>query len=184
MSEKVDKVLSGIIIILIIVVVWKWFQSSSSCDNKVLPCGCKMGQCACAQISRQMPQRQMPQRQMPQRQMSYGSGFEGSNKQVGKIDAPTELNNAGTPVDDDIEAIKKSHDEYQKGNGFNGLAQGSSSNTVLEETGRSYGTSNFVGLTARKFCKAREMARPAPESRVVPSQAIEEACHVDIYDMV
>jgi hypothetical protein len=179
MSEKVDKVLSGIIIILIVVVIWKWFQSSNSCDSNMLPCGCKIGQCGCAQISRQAPQRQAYQRQMP-----YSSGFEGSNKQVGKIDTPAELTSSGVPIDDDIAAIKKSHSEYTNGNGFSGLAQGSSSNTVLEETGRSYGTANFVGLTARKFCKARELARPAAESRIVPSQSIEESCHVNMLDLV
>ena len=180
MSEKVDKVLSGIIIILIVVVVWKWFQSSNSCSDDVLPCGCKMGQCNCAQISRQMPQRQMPQRQMS----CNGSGFTGNNNKIGKVEPKIKLTVNGVPEDSDLDAIIESHDSYIKGNGFNGLAQGSSSNTVLEETGRSYGTSDFVGLTARKFCKARELARPASESRVVPSNAIEESCHIDMNELV
>jgi hypothetical protein len=179
MSEKVDKVLSGIIIILIVVVIWKWFQSSSSCGAALLPCGCNIGKCGCTQISRQIPQRQMPQRQS-----NCSSGFEGSNKQVGKIDSPAELSEYGVPLDPELDVVIKSHAEYNSGNGFNGLAQGSSSNTVLEETGRSYGTANFVGLTARKFCKARELARPAAESRVVPSSSIEEACHINMLDLV
>jgi hypothetical protein len=61
---------------------------------------------------------------------------------------------------------------------MNGVPTGASSCTTLEETGRSYGTANYVGLTGPKWCKARQLATPAPDARVTPSQNIEEWCNI------
>jgi hypothetical protein len=80
--------------------------------------------------------------------------------------------------------IYKSQSDYINGLGFSGLPTGSSHETVLEETGRSYGTADFVGLTARKFCKARQMATPAEDARTVPTETIKEWCNIDMMELV
>lgn len=80
--------------------------------------------------------------------------------------------------------IYKSQNDYINGLGFAGLPTGSSHETILEETGRSYGTANFVGLTARKFCKARQLATPASDARSVPSETVKEWCNIDMTEMI
>lgn len=80
--------------------------------------------------------------------------------------------------------VIKSQQDYLGGLGFSGLPTGSSHDTTLEETGRSYGTASFVGLTQRKFCKARQMATPAPHARSVPTETIKEWCNVDMDELV
>ena len=80
--------------------------------------------------------------------------------------------------------IYKSQNDYINGLGFAGLPTGSSHETVLEETGRSYGTADYVGLTARKFCKARQMATPAEDARTVPTETVKEWCNIDMMELV
>jgi hypothetical protein len=82
------------------------------------------------------------------------------------------------------DTVGTSHQKWCDSLNFNGLSTGASSCTTLEETGRSYGTADFVGLTARKFCKARQMATPADDSRVTPSQSIEEWCHIAMDSLI
>jgi hypothetical protein len=80
--------------------------------------------------------------------------------------------------------VSNSHQKWCDSLNFNGLSTGASSCTTLEETGRSYGTADFVGLTSRKWCKARQMATPADDARVTPSQDIQEWCNVALDAMI
>jgi hypothetical protein len=80
--------------------------------------------------------------------------------------------------------IYKSQSDYINGLGFSGLPTGSSHETVLEETGRSYGTADYVGLTARKFCKARQMAKPDEDARTVPTETSKEWCNIDMMELI
>jgi hypothetical protein len=81
-------------------------------------------------------------------------------------------------------SIQQSQKDYIDGLGFAGLPTGSSHESVLEETGRSYGTSDFVGLTQRKFCKARQMAVPDENARTVPTSTTKEWCHIDMDELI
>jgi hypothetical protein len=80
--------------------------------------------------------------------------------------------------------IYNSQKAYIGGFGFSGLPTGSSHETLLSETGRSYGTANFVGLTQRKFCKARQLATPAPDARQVPTETEQEWCHINMDELI
>ena len=80
--------------------------------------------------------------------------------------------------------IYKSQQDYIEGFGFSGLPTGSSHETLLSETGRSYGTADFVGLTQRKFCKARQIATPAPDARQVPTETEKEWCSISMDDLI
>jgi len=82
------------------------------------------------------------------------------------------------------QSIGDSHKDWCNSLTMNGVPTGASSCTTLEETGRSYGTANFHGLTARKWCKARQLATPAPDSRVTPSQNIKEWCNIDMDELI
>lgn len=82
------------------------------------------------------------------------------------------------------DGVSESHQRYCDSLSFAGMPTGASSCTTLEETGRSYGTSDFVGLTARKFCKARQIASPGCDARQTPSQNITEWCNVDMDELV
>jgi hypothetical protein len=101
--------------------------------------------------------------------------------------------NAGEAPDDYSAVIKdmsletnvsESHKSYCDSLAFAGLPTGASSCTTLEETGRSYGTADFVGLTSRKFCKARQLATPASDSRRTPSHVSKEWCDIDMDELV
>jgi hypothetical protein len=81
-------------------------------------------------------------------------------------------------------AVIKSQQDYLNGLGFSGLPQGSSQETVLEETGRSYGTADYVGLSARKFCRARQLVQQDPSARVVPSETIKEWCDIGMDELI
>ena len=90
-----------------------------------------------------------------------------------------------TTIDMALESgVEESHKRYCNSLSFAGLPTGSSSCTTLEETGRSYGTADFVGLTARKFCKARQLATPADDVRTTPSQSIVEWCDINMDDLI
>jgi hypothetical protein len=82
------------------------------------------------------------------------------------------------------DGVGDSHKSYCDSLSFAGLPTGASSCTTLEETGRSYGTADFVGLTARKFCKARQLATPGEDARVTPSQNITEWCDIGMDELV
>jgi len=80
--------------------------------------------------------------------------------------------------------VGASHKRYCDSLSFSGMPTGASSCTELEEIGRSINTSNFVGLTARKFCRARALAVPAPDARVTSSKDIIENCGIDDTDLI
>ena len=82
------------------------------------------------------------------------------------------------------QSVGDSHQDWCNSLTMNGVPTGASSCTTLEETGRSYGTSNFHGLTARKWCKARQLATPAPDARVTPSQNIKEWCDISMDELI
>jgi hypothetical protein len=84
-------------------------------------------------------------------------------------------------LEDDVCA---SHRNWSDSLAANGLTTGASSCTTLEENGRSYGTANFHGLTARKWCKARALVDVSPEARVTPSYQPNEWCGIGADELV
>ena len=80
--------------------------------------------------------------------------------------------------------VESSHKKWCDALSYNGISTGASSNTMLEETGRSYGTSDYVGLTSRKWCKARRLAKPADDSRVTPSSDVLEHCDISMDSLI
>ena len=82
------------------------------------------------------------------------------------------------------EGVSESHARYCDSLSFAGMPTGASSCTTLEENGRSEGTANFVGLTARKFCKARQLAAPGCDARQTPSHMPTEWCNIDMDGLV
>jgi hypothetical protein len=204
-GEEIDNLLSSIIIVLLIVVVWKWYQGRGKCgqDSMTLSCGCKNGQCKCRGVARISSQRgcsggrgcscgcQRLQQPNVREPMSGGCQKQCENQQIGtpgyepKV-VPDDGNYSGDTVQKmalEPEVIQSQKD-YLDGLGFSGLPTGSSHETTLEETGRSYGTANFVGLTQRKWCRARQMATPAPDARTVPTATIKEWCNIDENELV
>jgi hypothetical protein len=82
------------------------------------------------------------------------------------------------------DGVSESHSRYTDSLSFAGMPTGASSSTTLEETGRSEGTSNYVGLTARKFCKARQIAAPGCDARQTPSYTPTEYCNVGMEELI
>lgn len=200
-GEEIDNLLSSIIIVLLIVVVWKWYQGRGKCgqDSMTLSCGCKNGQCKCRGVARISSQSgcsgsrgcscgcQRLQQPDIREHMSGGC----QKQQIGTPGYEPKL----VPYGDDYSGdtvqqmalepeVLRSQQDYLDGLGFSGLPTGSSHETTLEETGRSAGTSNFVGLTQQKFCKSRQMVTVGPNARTVPSENIEEWCNIDENDII
>jgi hypothetical protein len=197
-DKEINSLLTGIIILLLMFIVWKWVQKNSMYKNKDschtnymnLQCGCRNGMCRCIRRVRNP---------------TYGSGVrDGFSSAESMSDCARKNNQSlGTPgyqekivehtgdfSGDMIQQLAldpeiiKSQNEYINGSGFSGLATGSSHDTTLEETGRSYGTADFVGLTQRKFCKARQLAKPAAGARFVPSETIKEWCDINMDELI
>lgn len=205
MSEF-DEMLSGIIIVLLMFVVWTWYSKSKSCDdsNFKLSCGCRGRTCRCRgymQTRRPGPARPTCGARRLKNMNRESEGYE-SNVNYGNDEktaeehvterAPMNLGSSliGGGYQESTkkmaleDAVGDSHQRWCSSLNFNGLATGASSCTTLEETGRSYGTADFVGLTARKFCKARQLATPADDVRVTPSQNITEWCGIDMNSII
>lgn len=219
-GEEIDSILSGLIILLLIVIVWKWQKGHSSCwqTGMTLSCGCNNGRCKCIGASRvSMPKRKCPggvkcpcgcptgkcncgPQCMCQRQ---GTKSSTQTEEMQNYCNTSNLTQVGTPgyqpnivsYDGNYSGetvqqmalepeILRSQKEYINGFGFSGLPTGSSHETTLEETGRSYGTSDFVGLTQRKWCKARQLATPSPHASIVPTETIREWCNIDMEDLI
>jgi hypothetical protein len=220
-GEEIDSILSGVIILLLIIVVWKWYKGSSTCgqSSMSLSCGCNNGQCKCRGMSRvSIPRHKCrggrqcpcgspigrcncgPQCMCQKRRSNPSKNTEGMKNYCSQS---SNLQKVGTPgyqpmiVSDDgnysgdtvqkmaLEPeVLKSQQDYIDGFGFSGMATGSSHETTLEETGRSYGTSDFVGLTQRKWCKARQLATPASDARTVPTETIKEWCNIDMEELI
>lgn len=216
-SEEIDSVLSGVIILLIIVVIWKWRQGYGKCgqSSMTLSCGCQYGKCKCKGVSRVSVRRARCQggRSCPcgcppgrcncgtrcgchrrasiKEGMRQGCDMPCYKPQVGTPGyEPKVVHDDGNYSGDTVQKMAlepqviQSQKDYIDGLGFSGLPTGSSHETVLEETGRSYGTANFHGLTQRKWCKARQLATPSSDSRVVPTETIREWCSVDLDELV
>lgn len=234
MSTEIDTVLSGIIILLLMIVVWKWYggKSNKSCNKNHmrLPCGCLSGQCRCggrrqgARINNSQPRRSMAacpggrlcvcecplgacncdpmckchrraaavmQSQNRREPMEPSGKLDNSGNEI--VDIGSEVLGSATPASNYQEATKNmglepdvasSHKKWCTALSHNGMATGASSCSTLEETGRSYGTSNYVGLTARKWCKARILAKPADDSRVTPSSDVLEQCDISMDSLI
>lgn len=199
MSHKeIDNVLTGIIILLLIMVVWKRMKGNSpykNDNNMNLYCGCKGGLCRCRGRVRN--------RQRDGVCDISRERFDGKNVAENSCYQACEPPIVGTPgygpkiVSDDGDfsgdviqklslepSILQSQKDYINGFGFSGLPTGSSHDTLLCEVGRSYGTADFVGLTQRKFCKARQLATPAPDARFVPTATIKEWCDISMDELV
>lgn len=241
-NGEIDNILSGVIVLLLIVVVWKWYIDHSTCgkSNMTLSCGCSRGMCRCIGMSRialqarcpggrqcpcghsagrcGCPQRCMCQQmavanaKAPSKAKAEKEGLETYKCQEGmcgerhegmkcglqcrdpKIGTPgyepKVVQNTGDYSGDVVQKmalepeVMNSQKDYVNGLGFAGLPTGASHETTLEEMGRSANTSNFVGLTARKWCKSRQLATPASDSRVVPTETIKEFCNIDMHELV
>jgi hypothetical protein len=190
-GEEIDNLLSSIIIVLLIVVVWKWYQGSGKCgqDRMTLSCGCKNSKCKCQGVTR-VSRRKLYQPDIREH-MDGGFQKQYENKQIGTPGHEPKV----IPIDDDYSGdtvqqmalepeVLRSQQDYLDGLGFSGLPTGSSHETTLEETGRSAGTSNFVGLNQRKLCKSRQLVTMGPNARTVPSETNEEWCNIDENDLI
>jgi hypothetical protein len=197
-DQEINSVLTGIIIILLMVVFFKMMNVKSvnrtNCDNMHLSCGCKGRICMCAnQFQKIHPNIDM--RNTMSNQNNNNESFSNSctdhNSTIGTPGYQEKIvENTGDFSGDMIQKLSldpeiiKSQKEYITGFGFSGLPTGSSHDTTLEETGRSYGTADFVGLTQRKFCKARQLAKPTDGARFVPSATIKEWCDINMDELI
>ena len=218
-----DDILTGVIVLLLVIVVWKWYDNKTTCGQNAitLKCECKNGKCRCrgrSYVSIMRPDacpggdKCICGNTLGNCRCPYSCNCQKRanamyNKQLGseglKNPGESNINNVigGGPLhmtdhvinQDYSDSVKKmaleneigrSHHKWCDSLNFNGLSTGASSCTTLEETGRSYGTSDFVGLTARKFCKARQMASPADDARTTPSQNVEEWCSISMDSLV
>ena len=206
-SLEIDNTLSGIIVILLLFVMWKLHNDQQTCGNPRirLDCGCMPGSCSCKEYSKMPKPACRPKRPEPEQSKS-GASIEQKetmvveDKLAGKIHGHSHVVGAGptpNPADfatDDYESttidmalesgVEESHKRYCNSLSFAGIPTGSSSCTTLEETGRSYGTADFVGLTARKFCKARQLATPSDDVRTTPSTDVVEWCDVGMDELI
>jgi hypothetical protein len=198
MSEQFDNILTGIIILLVILVVWKWYGNRAGCGSGEikLSCGCETGKCRCKGMTHtRQPRVDSNKGVKPKCKLS--------ERMVGADGVPMNSNNIITSAPTDTidistdnsyseatqrmgleQDVSDSHKRYVNDLYSSGLPTGASASSILEETGRSYGTADFHGLTARKWCKARQMATPAAGSRVVPSHDILENCNITLTDLV
>jgi hypothetical protein len=175
-GKEIDKLISGIIVLLLIVAVWKWYQDDmkpSKCRKSIVKgsCGCVKGKCRC----------------------SSGDVVDGGGYAGGKLIKPPEFEaDDEASYDENLRkmalesAVSDSHKKYVKSLSFSGNPTGASHNTDNDGLGMSYGDGgNFHGLTMRKWCKARQMATPADDARVVPSSVIvKEDCYIGLNELV
>lgn len=188
-DKEFDSVLSGIIIVLLMIVVWRWHKNRYSCgrSSMSLTCGCQPGRCRC---------RGMMQRSVARNMNKQGEEQEGMTnaQEIAYVTGTGPASGlAADFLDDYSDATKKmsleadvgtSHMRYCNQLNISGMPTGASSCTELEETGRSEGTASFVGLTQRKWCKSRNLATPAPDARVTPSKDIHEYCDIGMDELV
>lgn len=230
MSTEIDTVLSGIIILLLMIVVWKWYggKSNKSCNkkNNRLSCGCVKGRCRCRQQSSRIntiipgggkcpggracvcecplggcncdpickchrrASAFLNQRNRPENMTSGGALnntgneiIQNSYDELGVMSSGGDYQEATKNMG--LESnVAESHKKWCTALSQNGMSTGASSCSTLEETGRSYGTSDYVGLTSRKWCKARLLAKPADDARVTPSSDVLEQCDISMDSLI
>ena len=219
-NMNVDSILSGVIVLLLIIVVWKWYSDSCEENAMVMSCGCKKGRCRCRGMIRTSFPRgggcqggagcdcgsppgrcdcrsncicQRQARVSGREGMAIGDIGDAINRVIGGGPSSstaaqmTQDYSAMTQkmaLEQGSEGPKASHEKWVDSLMVNGMATGASSNTILEETGRSYGSSDYVGLTARKFCKARQLAAPADDARQTTSYDSEEYCDIKMDELI
>jgi hypothetical protein len=177
-DENLNNVLSGMVVLLLIVVVARWYSKNLDMNgyDMRLSCGCNSGKCKC----RTQAPVQYSKPACNKQHNHHSQGF-ASISDVHK--EPIEVSYQEMTEKMGLEAsVTDSHKSYI--NSFSGLPTGSSSDVELEETGRSYGTADFHGLTARKWCKARNLVQPAEDARVVPSDEPIGNCHISLTDLI
>jgi hypothetical protein len=214
MATQLDNVLTGVIIVLVMIVVWRWYSTSSSCGSGLrMTCGCKMGQCRCRGTSWGPSGGDMLQRTMTGATASKPAeksklaglvALETAGSKEGMTDPMEEriarVQNDGPiwreseMVEGDFDAAVKdmalevsvdaSHKRYCDSLSFAGMPTGASACTTLSEVGRSINTSNFVGLTARKFCKARNLAVPGESARGTSSWTADQYCDIQMDELI
>ena len=179
MSDIVSNFLSGVLVILVLLTIMQWYKNKYSCDSNriIMSCGCKVGNCRCiGKQSHRHHRDGFADSDIPRHGAEHVTGS-GPTPPITKT---LSTDYSGTSIKEmSLETeVDDSHQRWCDQLSFAGLPTGASSCTTLEETGRSYGTADFVGLTARKFCKARQYATPAPDARFTPSQNIVEWCNM------
>ena len=197
MSEQFDNILTGIIILLVILVVWKWYGNNSECDSgeTKLSCGCNLGKCMCQKArihqsnamggNQRVSSRYSSEGMTDNRAIPMDSNGVITSAPTDSIDVSSNDSYSETTKNMGLEQeVSDSHKRYVNDLYSSGLPTGASAASILEETGRSYGTADYHGLTKRKWCKARQMATPADGSRVVPSHDILENCNITLTDLV
>ena len=244
-DKDFENMLSGIIIVLLLIIIFKWYKKNvlnkvnkkecscngrvctcnttlnyqqrcrigcpggaqCSCGNPPLQCGCPMS-CPCnARYVEHMKKENLENNNKKSNNsnnnnIKKNSGYTGDTSynyiaqdvvgpnpahvsSMGPIPKPVANQNMadwqgsitkGMALED---GVSESHSRYCDSLSFAGMPTGASSCTTLEETGRSEGTANFVGLTSRKFCKARQYAAPGCDARQTPSHMPTEWCNID-----
>jgi hypothetical protein len=171
-----------------------WGPMKGSCGGgKSCPCGCKSGSCGC-------PSSCMCQRKARSQYKSVKEGYKSANglsmEDRDKIAASGGNVNIEDPAIGDgdyadvvknmsLEAdVGSSHKRYCDSLSFSGMPTGASSCTELEETGRDANSANFVGLTARKFCRAAALAVPGVDARQTTSYDRVENCNISADSLI
>ena len=164
-------------------------SGSMACPGgKLCVCECPLGACNCDPMCKcHRRSAAILQGQRRREPMESTGKLDNAGNEI--MDIGSEGLGAPTPAGNYQEATKNmglepsvesSHKKWSSALALNGMSTGASSSTMLEETGRSYGTSDYVGLTSRKWCKARRLAQPADDSRVTPSSDVLEYCDISL----
>jgi hypothetical protein len=208
MNDQIDSVLTGVIILLVLIVVWKWVFTSPYKTGFKLSCGCTGNICRC-RGSAWGPVQQQPRRKSggcnhnPRGNNINVENMHGRKESFSTMEDRERIasSNGHYMNEEDLllggdysgDSVKKmglesdvgaSHKRYCDSLSFSGMPTGASACTTLEETGRSINTSNFVGLTARKFCRARALATPSSTARTTSSKDIIENCGMDSESLI
>jgi hypothetical protein len=191
-DDKINSLLTGLIIFLVLMVVWKCNTNNNYPSSGLkLSCGCHGDKCRCKGYSwkskknkhtgcsggsRREPMNDGGTPSLAERErIASSSGSIAAEQGYSEGDNYSDevVKNMGLEV-----GVGVSHKRYCDSLAFSGMPTGASSCTELEETGRSINTSNFVGLTARKFCRSRALAVPGSTARTTSSKDIIEHCNI------